>query len=352
VGRVTANVLDESAVGVIMTDGDPQSNLDSSLIGTDFRYRNSHLPGGRLVEGQAWYEESENGDRPDDRNRAYGMGFSLPNSTGWQATAQTKTVEENFYPAVGFIDRTGIREFATAFGYRQRYRDRYLRSAYAGIDAYRSEILATGRVESEEIGLRFTFQNNTQDNLFSRLVSNREVLTEDFVIYTPSNVGEPGAQAPVVIPAGDYEFFDYRVGIDSGRQRQFSMRGSLSGGEFYDGDHFQTNVETSWRPSSRLSFGLAYRVDDIKLPGGDFVVRLSSMRAEVVFSNTLSWVNLIQYDNVSETVGINSRLHWIPQAGREGFIVINYGLEDQDKNDSLHSTNADLSVKFSYTFRF
>ncbi|HMB74368.1 MAG TPA: sugar-binding protein, partial [Gammaproteobacteria bacterium] len=39
VGRVAANVLSESAVGIIVTDGDPRSNAENSLIGADFRYR-------------------------------------------------------------------------------------------------------------------------------------------------------------------------------------------------------------------------------------------------------------------------------------------------------------------------
>ncbi len=97
---------------------------------------------------------------------------------------------------------------------------------------------------------------------------------------------------------------------------------------------------------------MSYRVNDVELPQGDFTVRLSSLRADVVFSSTLSWVNLIQYDNLSENIGFNSRLHWIPQAGREGFIVFNHSLVDLDRNDSFHSASADLSVKFSYTWRF
>jgi hypothetical protein len=32
--------------------------------------------------------------------------------------------------------------------------------------------------------------------------------------------------------------------------------------------------------------------------------------------------------------------------------VFNHGLSDVDRNASFHSTNADLAVKFGYTFRF
>jgi hypothetical protein len=76
------------------------------------------------------------------------------------------------------------------------------------------------------------------------------------------------------------------------------------------------------------------------------------VRAELIFSSTLSWVNLIQYDNVSENLGLNSRLHWIPQAGREGFLVLNRNMTDLDRDDSFRPVAADLAAKFSYTWRF
>ncbi len=61
------------------------------------------------------------------------------------------------------------------------------------------------------------------------------------------------------------------------------------------------------------------------------------MRAgfDFAFSPTLSWVNLIQYDNVSEVAGINMRLHWIPEAGREVFFVINHNVEDLDRDNEF-----------------
>jgi hypothetical protein len=61
-------------------------------------------------------------------------------------------------------------------------------------------------------------------------------------------------------------------------------------------------------------------------------------------------VNLFQYDNVTETLGLNMRLHWIPEAGREMFFVINHNLADVD--DSFRSTFSDVTAKINYTFRF
>jgi hypothetical protein len=123
-------------------------------------------------------------------------------------------------------------------------------------------------------------------------------------------------------------------------------------GEYYDGESSNINTNIEWRPSRNLRLQGGYSYRDVDLPGGSFTVRQTSFTAQYVFSSVLSWINLIQYDNFSEVVGFNSRLHWIPEAGREGFIVFNHNLADPEKNDSFHSTNADISVKFSYTWRF
>jgi hypothetical protein len=77
-----------------------------------------------------------------------------------------------------------------------------------------------------------------------------------------------------------------------------------------------------------------------------------SIQADVAFSSQLSWVTRIQYDNVSEMMGVNLRLHWIPEAGREAFIVLNHNLEDFDLDNRFHSAAAEAAVKMAYTFRF
>ena len=346
VGRVAANVLDESTLGVIVTDGDPQSNLDSTLLGADFRYRNSRLPGGMLLESQLWYQQTDTeGVTGDDR--AFGFGISLPNAVGWRATLSSRQIEDNFDPAVGFVNRTGIRDYALDFGYQTLLNGRVFRSWYAGYDGYRVERLDTGRVESNVDGIRLSVNNNTGDASFARLITTREVLLEDFTIHVA-----PDGSGRVAIPAGDYTFNEMLVGVQTGNQRRFAGRANMRRGDFYNGERTTAGVNLAWRPSEHFMFEAGYTINEIELPGGEFTVRLSQLRAGVVFSSTLSWVNLVQYDNVTETVGFNSRLHWIPEAGREGFIVLNHNLTDFDRNDSFNSTSADVSLKFNHTWRF
>ncbi len=354
VGRVAANVLEESTVGIIVTDGDPRSNRDSSLMGADFRYRNSRLPGGKLVEAQAWYQQTDNtdinGQSIDGEDRAYGVGVSLPSVTGWRAGYAQKFIEENYFPAVGFIDRTGVRDTQANFGYQYRKRDSdgWLRGIYTGIDYYRQDLLDSGQLDTEILSLRlWSIDSNRNDRTWGQYMINREILVEEFVIYRA-----PDSPRQVVIAPGEYEYEQMRLGVNTGSQRRISIGGSYTWGDFYNGKSDSVTSQINWRPSERLRFGVSYRWTDVELPEGDFTIRLTSLEANLSFSSTLSWVNLIQYDNLSENIGLNSRLHWIPQAGREGFIVFNHNLVDTDRNDSFHSASADVSVKLSYTFRF
>ena len=107
-----------------------------------------------------------------------------------------------------------------------------------------------------------------------------------------------------------------------------------------------------WRPSRHFGATVEYEYNDVELPHGDFTTRLFRMRVDWVFSSTLSWVNLIQYDNESEVIGLNSKLHWIPEPGREVFVVLNHNLEDLDRDNSFKSSLSDVALKVNYTFRF
>jgi hypothetical protein len=93
-----------------------------------------------------------------------------------------------------------------------------------------------------------------------------------------------------------------------------------------------------------------YEYNDFDLPHGNFTTQLITFQSDIVFSDTLSWVNLMQYDNVSNSLGINSRIHWVPEAGREMFFVINHNLIEG--TDGFQSAQSDITLKFNYTFRF
>jgi hypothetical protein len=340
VGRVVANVLAESSLGLIATSGDPRSNLDNDVVGMDFRYLNSRLASGRTLQGDAWIQKSET-EGLDGEDSAYGVRLQLPGSAGIRGSIGVKEIQENFNPALGFVNRSGIRDHTFELGYTHRPRSERLQQVFTGIDVQQIDRL-TGGLQTQVVTFRpLELENRTRDNFDLRYTANKEFVAETFEI-----------SEGIFISPGEYSFDDSGFDITTGQHRRLSGEFSYRKGDFYNGERLFLRGLLTWSPSRNFRARVSYNFNDIDLPQGDFIVRLVTLRADIVFSSTLSWVNLIQYDNVSETVGINSRLHWIPEAGREAFIVLNHSLQDFDRNDSFHSTQADLTLKFSYTFRF
>ena len=187
----------------------------------------------------------------------------------------------------------------------------------------------TGRVGDWNFGVLSVQQDEFEDvdatNLFvGRAV--RNVLEESRVGFIMTD-GDPQSNGDNSLAGFDFRYlnstgFDFRY-----------LNSRLPGGRTLDGD--------AW-----------YQRSHTPGPEGAFATRLTQLTTEVVFSSALSWVNLIQWDNDSDILGINSRLHWAPQSGRDFYLVLNHSLQDLDEDGTFSSLGADLTAKASYTFRF
>ena len=54
----------------------------------------------------------------DGDDTAFGLGVRFPSSTGWRGDVDYMRVEDNFYPALGFVRRTGIDDLGLEVGPR------------------------------------------------------------------------------------------------------------------------------------------------------------------------------------------------------------------------------------------
>ncbi len=340
VGRVAANVLRESSVGLIVTDGDPRKNTDNSLLGIDFRYRNSNLPSGKTLEGEFWYQSTST-QGVDAEQDAYGVRVSSPNSEGFEGEFGYQRIEENFNPALGFVNRKGIEYTDADIGYTSRLEHRWLRSISHTI-SFSNYDLISGGLESRFVFLEpIEIETNNGDQFGSQLTYDREVLLEPFEISDG-----------IIIPPGDYEFNRYGIEAEGANERTFAPGFEIQSGEFYTGDRLEMAVGLDWRPNRRLALGFEYEYNDIELPEGNFVTRQVQISADFAFNARWSWLNLLQYDNESESAGINSRLHWNPRAGQDLYIVLNHGFSAETTFSGLDSTQSQFSIKYTQTFRF
>ncbi|HEY7671776.1 MAG TPA: sugar-binding protein [Gammaproteobacteria bacterium] len=342
--RAKAGVLEESTLGFIVTEGNPSGDLHNSLAGIDFQYHNTRLPGGRTLDADAWYQESDT-EGVDSDQASFGVGVRVPTSEGIRGRLEYREFEANFNPALGLLSRRGVSDAAASLGYMLRTRGDYLRQWLINVDVEHVDYLDDGSTQTHALMFRpMVLRNSAGDELTLAYQDLSEGLANPFEI-------SPG----IVIPPGLYALESWGIQLSTATHRKVVLRTRFvdyRDGGFYAGNRDDSFLELVWKPSPHFGTSLSYDYADIDLPQGSFVTRLVRAGVDFVFSSKLSWVNLIQYDNVTETAGINMRLHFIPQAGRELFFVVNHNLEDPDGDNSFHTATADLTAKVSYTFRF
>ena len=340
VGRATAEVLEESSIGAIVTSGDPSSNLDNTLAGVDLRYLNTRLAGGRTFLGSAWYQQSNTQDLHGN-DVAYGVSVKWPNNQGLRGEINAKSLQQNFKPGLGYTNRTGVSDYSTEFGYTWRPNAGRFRSIYAGLSAQRIEKIGGG-TETERVFVRtLELENHHADKLFTWYLYRKERVDQPFEI-------SPG----IFIAPGQYSFGSACASVSSGGQRVISTRLFACDGDFYDGRRTQTGFDFTWLPSPHFMFALSYSQNDIRLMAGEFDTKLATVKADIAFNSSWSWESYIQYDNISEDIGINSILRWIPSAGREMVLVINHEMGKSVLDRHTRSQSSSMTLKWSHTFRF
>ena len=338
VTRGSYNLFDESAVGFIMTHGDPTSNEANSVVGLDFLYRNSDGPFGEIMTGQFWAQKSDSSDLDGD-DQAYGVNLEIPSDV-LHAYVSGQYIEDNFRPALGFVNRTGIRRIDTGLRYRTRPEEGRWRAINNRID-FTLVTDMDGETLSQKTRIRpVSFYSHTDDFLFVEWERNTENVLDDFDLFGRLNV-----------PAGEYRFDRYRAEIATGMQRPFRVVLSVQDGGFFGGDRLEKFVELQWRQSAHFFLGASFTENVVELPSGNFTSHLASLRSDFAFNSRWSWSNLLQYDNTAEALGINSRLRFMPEAGKEMMLVLNHGAA-VDQENRLSSTQNELNLKVSYTFRY
>jgi len=344
VGRAAVNVLGESSIGGIITHGDPGSNSDNTLVGVDFRYQNTRFSDTHNLRSNNWYQQTDTEGITGNDEKAWGVGLSYSTQgTGISVDANYEYFGENFKPALGFANRQGTDHLVAGITGRLFLQNHSLiRSLDASLRAGYFRVKETGEMQQQLGQYRFLTINTHQgDQLGIGMSRSREGLINAFEI-------SPG----IVIPAGDYGWHNPYVQLNLAEQRDFSPFVRISGGDFYNGENKEVRTGFGWRPNANWFLDVDYRLQDIELPQGSFDIRQVSMNVNYAFNAKWSWINLVQYENRSNTFGLNSRLRWNPQAGEDLYLVINYNFDSEGVFSRISSETAEIVLKYTKTFRF
>ncbi len=336
VARGKWNIGEESFVGFIATHGDPLTNSSNSTYGLDARLRTSKFQGNQIIQFDGWVQKSDTPGFGGDDESA-GVLLEFPNDK-WNGRIGFKRIGEDFNPALGFVNRTGIHEYI-AEG-RRRWRPESDTIRYWEL-ANRSRLVTTTHGALETIESIFTYEvvGELQDFISIQSQLQTERLFESFEI-----------SEGIFIEPGRYDWARGIITVGTSERRMLSARVSASWGTFFSGTNKRSSILIGWRPSKHFQTEINYTQNQIQLETGDFTTRLLRWNVDVVISPDLSWETLIQWDRASRNLGWNSRLRWVVREGEEILLVWNQGVDTVDHD--FRATTMEWTGKIRWTFRF
>ncbi len=337
VARASADVLQASSVGIMATHGDPRSNRESWLVGTDWNFRNTTWLNGQAVEAGAWVQRSGNEGLVGD-DLAWGLRLGLPNET-LEMKASLVELQRNFRPAMGFVNRRDIRQVDASLFRLWREPVPLLRDWRVGGEVTQVTDL-DGRLESSRIRVVpvdvFLAAGDFLNVYWTR---ERERLERPFAVA-----------GVLEVPPGIYTFQRVGMSFNAAGFRQLRPSLTIEGGEFFDGHRQDLRLGAAWRPNRHLLFDASGSINRLSLASGDFITRLLRLRADVAFNVHWAWTNTLQYDNVSGNFGVSSRLRWVPRLGQSLTLALDHDVLVEDGR-RLDSQTRDFGARLSYTFR-
>ena len=164
----------------------------------------------------------------------------------------------------------------------------------------------------------------------------------------------------VTIPAQKYNMNRFWMSFDSGNASDYRYSFQTTIGDFYGGSIFSINPSINYIFSQHFNAELGVNYNNIDFPKEfsstgktDESRTVFTSRFNYAFSPTTSLKALMQYDNVSESLGSNIRLRYNPIEGTDFYLVYNqnYNTNRFTEIPVLPAIqNQSLILKFSHTF--
>ena len=336
VARVKQNLWRESWFGAIATVGDPLGRSGRWLAGGDFTYATSRFRGTKNFLAGVWGLATDRQAQGADTT-AYGLKLDYPNDQ-WDIALTYKRIGRDFNPALGFVPRPAVQLFNLGIDNRTRIARGPFQQLFHEFQPFVAADLS-GRWESYRV---FFAPINWRFRSGDRVEVNVNPVGERLV--APFEVSDG-----VVIAPGRYHWKQYRLEVATAQKRRLYTQVTWWFGGFYDGSIDQIVWNGAWNPTALLTVEFTGERNMGRLPAGAFNQTLAGTRLRVNVSPDLSISSYVQYDTVSDSVGVNSRLRWTFRPEADLFVVYNHNVRSLLDRWQLDSNQ--LVMKVQYAFR-
>ncbi len=346
VGRAKWNLLEQSYIGGIITDGNPSRSTSSQTFGTDLRLATSQFLGSsNNLIFNAYALKSKN-EHISNRDATYGLSVDYPNDRV-EMELTWREVQENFNPSLGFVGRRNLRLLRIGGRFNPRpeaFLD--IQQMFMGAFYNRFTRLDNGEVESWNLHVAGPIDWHFRSGDALHAVFWPSVAYER--LFTPFEIF-PG----VTLPPGEYRFTRFENTAASAARRRLQVFATWTLGNYWSGTAKEFEARITYKIPPWFTITVNTSQTFARLPEGNFVARILSGQVNYTASPFLSFSNLIQYDNRSRNLGWQSRTRWILRPGNDLFFVFSRGWrQDPDADFRFREQESKLSAKLQYTFRF
>ena len=326
--------IGESKLGIMLTNGDPSGLSKNTVAGADFQFQDSNWMPGKKLQSDFYYQRSFSDTKGEDD--AFGVTVLYPNER-WGGEAHFKQLGEDFTPALGFINRTGIRQYDG----KVLYRDRSL--GWRWFDVASTWYAVTGldnRLQSRENGIWTGISTRFEDQIYLRAFNDFENVPTSFKLA-----------GKVPVPAGRYTWTNIDPYITTSEGRPYVATFDVLCCSFYNGDYLRANLRLDLRPSPYFEVVPRYTYTYISLPTGLVNIHLLAVDLFINFTPDMQLFTQLQFDNISQNFTASIRYRWEYEPGQELFASVGQSAVIPGE-PTFVPQSTQVSFRLGHTFRF
>lgn len=159
----------------------------------------------------------------------------------------------------------------------------------------------------------------------------------------------------IVIEPGDYDLWSWSVGVRSAGRRRVSGNVDLNWSDFWEGQRTRMDIGGTVRPRLGVSISTSYQRNEVRLPQGNFDTNLIRLSGDWNLSPLASITGNVQYDDVSQVVGLFARARWIVRPGSDIYLVWSHNWRNEvarllDREFTTISWGGAMKLNYSYRF--
>ncbi|MEO5978790.1 MAG: DUF5916 domain-containing protein [Chryseolinea sp.] len=270
---------------------------------------------------------------------------------GYNHTSCIEYSGSHFRPQIGFAPDSAYFLFSTSNGYVRKWKN----SKYMYLFWF-----------TQTLNYKYRTINRTHESLYAELELGSSNKSGATILVTPLLGREYLPYAwnftdNIVIPSAYYSYTGIRVRYDSRQTGRLNYSVTSQYNGFYDGNRFNILFNGYYAINRNFRVNYKYEYNSFHWPNTfsgleqpAFVSNLVSVGIAYTQSIHFSIKGLLQYDDISKTIGSNFRLRFNPKEGTDLYVVYNprvntqFNIEDRDR--VLMVDQQTIIIKFTKAF--